>query len=171
MGKVPVIETEAGALAESQVIVEYLEDAYPQTPLYPRETYARAKCRELIQFMELHVELPARRLYGEVFFGGKASDETKQQVERDLGKGTKAFARLVKFAPYIAGESLTYADCGAVTHLPLVSQATQTIYGRDFLADIAGLKPYLQMMRERPHVKRVNADRKANTEVFLSLRK
>ena len=77
LGKVPIIETEAGSLAESQVICDYLEDAYPQTPLYPKDPLAKARVRELITVIELHLELVARRLYGEVFFGGQVSDETK----------------------------------------------------------------------------------------------
>jgi glutathione S-transferase len=32
-------------LYDSTVILEYLEDAYPNPPLYPREAKARAKCR------------------------------------------------------------------------------------------------------------------------------
>ena len=45
MGKVPVIEVDGTALAESQAICEYLEDAYPQVPLYPKDPLARAKVR------------------------------------------------------------------------------------------------------------------------------
>ena len=61
MGKLPYIRTPAGALSESQAIVEYIEEAYPDVPLYPRDQLARAKCRELIHLIELYLELPARR--------------------------------------------------------------------------------------------------------------
>lgn len=33
LGKIPFIETEQGLVSESQAIVEYLEDAYPEQPL------------------------------------------------------------------------------------------------------------------------------------------
>ena len=37
-GKVPAMTTEDGTpLAESSVLVDYLEDAYPAVPLYPAE--------------------------------------------------------------------------------------------------------------------------------------
>jgi glutathione S-transferase len=56
MGKVPFLELDGGAqLSESQVICEYLEDAYPHKPLYPRDALERARVRELITFMELHM--------------------------------------------------------------------------------------------------------------------
>jgi glutathione S-transferase len=171
MGKLPFIETPQGNLSESSVILEYLEDAYPEHPLYPRDPFARAKNRELIRFMELHVELVARRLYAEAFFGGKVSDETKQEVERDLTKGIKALSVLVKFLPYVAGDTRTMADCAAYAHLPLVSMATKAIYGRDFFDVMPQVKPYIKMMGERPHVQKVAADRKVNTELMLARRK
>jgi glutathione S-transferase len=65
LGKIPFVETEHGSLSESQVILEYLEDRYPESPLYARSTFARAKCRELIQHLELNAEWVARRLYKE----------------------------------------------------------------------------------------------------------
>ena len=81
MGKVPYLEVDGQFLCESQVICEYIEDRYPDTPLYPKDALERARVRELIATMELHMELVARRLYGQAFFGGTASEETKAQVE------------------------------------------------------------------------------------------
>jgi len=162
MGKVPFVELDGGVrLSESQAICEYLEDAYPQKPLYPRDPLARAKVRELIIVMELHLELVARRLYRQAFFGGTISDEMKAMTEKDLGKGVRALGRLVKFSPYIAGAELTLADCSAFVHLPLVTLSTKIIYGRDFLEGMAQLKPYLKMLGERPAFARVNEDRKS----------
>ena len=162
MGKVPFLELDGGVtISESQVICEYLEDAYPQKPLYPRDPLARAKVRELVTVLDLHVELVARRLYREAFFGGKVSDDAKQAVEKELGKGLRALARLAKFDPFIAGKDLTLADCSAFVHLPLVSLTTKIIYGRDFLEALPQVKPYLKMLGERPAFARVNEDRKA----------
>ena len=164
MGKVPIVEVDGGSLAESQVICEYLEDAYPQVPLYPKDPLAKARARELITVIELHLELVARRLYGGAFFGGTTSDDVKKEVERDLAKGVRAFARLVKFEPYIAGKALSLADCAAFVSLPLVSMATKVTYGKDALEGIPQVKPYLRMLGERPHFARVNADRKVASE-------
>ena len=94
MGKVPYLEVDGSTLAESAVICEYLEDAYPQKPLLPRDPLERARVRELTTILELHVELVARRLYGELFFGRPPiSAEAKQAVERDLAKGLRALTR------------------------------------------------------------------------------
>jgi glutathione S-transferase len=164
MGKVPFLEVNGTRLCESEVILEYLEEAYPQKPLLPKDPIARAKVRELVTVMELHLELVARRLYPGVFFGGTLSDGTKQSVEKDLAKGVRAFKELAKFDPYIAGNELTLADCAAAVHLPLVSLSTKLAYGRDFLEGIPQVKSYLKMLGERPAFARVNADRKAAQE-------
>ena len=161
MGKVPFLEVDGTTLSESQAICEYLEEAYPQKPLYPREPLARAKVRELITVIELHVELVARRLYRQAFFGGSVSDEVKQATEKDLDKGLRALRRLASFDPYIAGAELTLADCAAFVHLPLVSLSTRIVYGRDFLEDLPQLKGYLKMLGGRPAFARVNEDRKS----------
>lgn len=163
MGKVPFLELDGGRrLSESQAICEYLEDAYPQRPLLPRDPFERAKVRELITYVELHLELVARRLYGPLFFKrGSVSEETGQAVQKDLAKGVRGFKALAKFDPFIAGAELTLADCAAFVHLPLVSLTTKLAFGRDFLEDLPQVKPYLKMLGERPAFYRVNEDRKA----------
>jgi glutathione S-transferase len=170
LGKVPFLKTENGVLCESQAIVEYIEETYPIPPLYPRDPYARAKCRELIHFLELYLELPARRLYPEVYFGGSVSDEVKTSVRKQLEKGITALTQAAKFAPFIAGPDFTYADCAAYAHLPLVSQSTKKMYSDDFLTRIPAVAAYLEQLRARPHSKRVNADRKADIERSMAER-
>jgi glutathione S-transferase len=161
MGKVPYLEVNGARIRESGVILEYLEDAFPQKPLLPRDPLERARVRELVIFIELHLELVVRRLYGGLFFGGTFSDETKQQVEKDVAKGVRALKAVAKFEPFIAGAELSIADCAAFVHLPIVSLVTKTAFGRDCLEDLPQVKPYLKMLGERPAFARVNEDRKA----------
>jgi len=167
LGKVPYLKTADGAMCESSVMLEYIEQKYPQNPLLPTDPFAAAKVRELALFLDLHLELVARNLYPEAFFGGKVSDSVKDKVGAQLEKNVAAFSQLVKFSPFVAGNNFTLADCSAVTHLPLVAGATKVVYGRDFLADLP-VRDYLKHMGERPHMQKVNADRKANMDVMLA---
>jgi glutathione S-transferase len=170
LGKVPYLKTEQGGLSESTVILEYLEDAYPHPALLPADPFAGAKVRELVRYLELHLELVARNLYPEAFFGGKVSDSAKEKIGPQLEKNIAAFAKLTSFSPFLAGDSFTIADCAGVVHLPLVASATKIIYGRDFMADLP-VRDYLKRMGERPSVQKINADRKANTELMMSRNK
>lgn len=167
LGKVPYLETEQGALAESQVMVNYIETLHPQPALLPADPFRAAKVQELVTFMELHLELVVRELYGAAFFGGTVSDSTKERVRKQLAKNIPAVAQLMKFSPYIAGEEFTLADCVAVCHLPLAMSATKKIYGEDLLAHLP-VKDYLKRMSERPTVAKINADRVASLPEFMA---
>jgi glutathione S-transferase len=163
MGKVPYLEVNGTRIRESSAILEYLEDAFPQKPLLPKDPIERARVRELVIFIELHLELVARRMYGMLAGGKPVSDETRQRVEKDLAKGVRALKAVAKLDPFIAGKDLTIADCAAFVHLPLVSLVTRNLLGRDFLDDIPQVKPYLKMLGERPAFAKVNEDRRAAT--------
>ena len=162
LGKIPFIRTPDGSLCESQAIMEYIEAAYPQPPLMPADAYAAAKVRELIIFIDLHLELVARELYLQAFFGGKVSDSAKARIRTQLEKNIAGFKRLVKFSPYAAGDVFSQADCAAFASLPLVGMATKVVLGEDLL--LAGgidYKPYIKLISERPSAQKVVADRKA----------
>ena len=164
LGKVPFLRTDRGPLSESQVIMEYIEETYPQTPLLPADPYERARVRELIQYLELHVELVARRVYGQAFFGGTVPQDVRDATHKELTRNVAAFARLAKFSPYLAGAQFTMADCAAAVHLPLVSRASLAVWNEDVLAALP-VKDYLKRVGERPTVQKVNEDRKANFEL------
>ena len=172
LGKVPFLRTEQGALCESQAMLDYLDAAYPAVPLMPADAWGQAKVRELITFIELHLELVARELYPLAFFGGTVSEETQARVRSKLVKSIPAFKRLAKFSPFVAGDRFTQADCAAWVSLPLVAMATKTIYGEDLLA-AGGVdwKPYAAMVGERPSAQKVAADRKTDQARMAALRK
>jgi len=172
LAKIPFIRTEQGTLCESQVIVDYLEAAFPQVPLLPADPFAAAKVRELIVFIDLHLELVARDLYAQAFFGGTVSEDTQQRVRQQLAKNIPAFKRLAKFSPYAAGDTFTMADCAAWPSLPLVAMATRSVLGEDMLA-AAGIdwKAYLKLVGTRPSVVRVAADRKVEQDAAAAAAK
>jgi glutathione S-transferase len=162
LGKIPFLKTEHGPLCESQVIVDYLEAVYPDPPLVPPDAYGAAKVRELATFIDLHLELVARELYAQAFFGGTVDDATKERVRKSLTRHIAGFQRLAKFAPFVAGDRFTLADASAFVSLPLVGMATKLVLGEDLLA-AAGIdwKSYSRLVGERPSAQKVVADRKA----------
>lgn len=163
LGKIPFIRTEHGPLCESQAILEYVEARWPEPPLLPKDPFAAAKVRELVAFVDLHVELAARELYPKAFFGGSFDDESAARVRAKLERHIAALARLARFDPFIAGPEFTQADCAAWASFNVVSMATKAIYGEDLL--VAGgndWRPYVQRINDRPSAQRVVADRKAD---------
>ena len=165
LAKVPFIRTAQGSLCESQAIVDYLEALQPEPRLLPADPWAAAKVRELTTFVDLHLELAARELYGKAFFGGEISEANAERVRKLLATTIAAFKRLAKFSPYVAGDSFTQADCAAFVSLPLVGLASRIVLGEDLLA-AGGVdwKAYVKVVGERPSAQRINADRKAEQE-------
>lgn len=167
MAKVPFLDTGHGCISESIACAEYIEASYPQNPMLPADPLAAARVRELVLYIELHLELPARELYPQAYFGGKVSDETQERARRLLVRGVAGLARIARFSPFVAGEQFTLADCAAIVHLPVVAGAAKLVFGEDLLAALP-VKDYLRAMGERPAVRKVNDDRKADTQRMLA---
>ncbi len=171
LAKIPFIRTEHGTLCESQAILEYIDALHPTPPLLPADPFAAAKVRELVTFVELHLELVARELYPKAFFGGSISEGNAARVRVALAKNIAGFKRLARFAPYLAGDTFTQADCAAWVSLPLVGQASKAVYGEDLLA-AAGIdwKSYARLIGERPAAQKVSADRKVEQDRLAAAR-
>ena len=167
LGKVPFLDTPQGVILESSVCCEYIEATYPQNPLIPKDPFAAAKVRELIVYLDWHMEMVARELYGPAFFGAPpAPAEKVEQVRKLLKKGIAGFAKLAKFSPYVAGDTFTLADCAAIVHLPVIAGMAKLVLQEDVFADLP-TRDYLKAMGERPAVAQMNADRKANTVLLM----
>ena len=160
--KIPYLITPAGTLCESQVMVDWIEASYPTPALLPAGPFAAAKVRELTTFIDWHLEITARQLYGMAFFGAPAlpADATAR-IRKQIERAIEGFKQLARFAPYVAGETFTQADLSAFNNLPLVGMATRTVYGEDLL-QVAGVdyRAYLKVVGERASAQKVVADRK-----------
>lgn len=163
MGKIPFLTTEQGCLCESQVILDYLETVYPEPPLLPKDPFEAAKVRELVTFLDWHLEMAARQLYGAAFFGAPPlSESNAARIRREIEQKIAGVKRLLKMAPYAAGDTFTMADCAAFVDLPVVGLATKAIYDEDLLlANGVDYKAYVKFIGERPTAQQVVADRKA----------
>jgi glutathione S-transferase len=158
MGKVPCIETEHGFLTETGVILDYLDALGEGPSFYPADTFAKAKVQELIRYIELYIELPARRLFGDVFFDRPASAEEKAAVKALLEKGFAALTKLAKFEPYIAGTEISYADFYFRYAVALATIVCKRALDWDAINDVPNIKALLELMDARASVQRTVAD-------------
>ncbi len=158
IAKVPSLETDGGFLSETSVIIDYLDELATGPSFYPVDPFEKAKVRELIKYLELYIELPARRLYGELS-GRPVSDEEKQTVRELLTQGFDALVRLARFDPYIAGDTITYADFFAHFTLPNATWMTRTVYAWDTYRTIPGLKDLIDLVGQRESTRRIMAER------------
>jgi glutathione S-transferase len=110
IGKVPSLELDGTVIPESEVICEYLEDAFPTTPLRPADPLGRARVRLLSRFADLYVVAPLTALFGQM----NPKTRSAKLVEEKLGELGVRFDQLETLCvagPFAAGPELTLADC------------------------------------------------------------
>lgn len=113
-GEVPVLVDGEVTVYDSTQIFEYLEDRYPEPPLYPADVAGRARCRRLEAWADEIVFAPVWDLVEEVFYPPTGT--------RDAGRAERARARLCELhaeldrelagREYLCG-ALSVADIGA----------------------------------------------------------
>ncbi|WP_447799178.1 glutathione S-transferase family protein [Pseudomonas moraviensis] len=168
-GKIPVLGVDAGYINETAIILEYLEQSQKGTPLLPSDPFERAQVLAIAKEIELYIELPGRACYGEAFFGMTLPEAIKEKTRSELLLGFAALGRHGKFAPYMAGDSLSIADLYFLYSVPLACAVGQKLFGIDLLAEMPQAKALLERLEQNPHVQRIAADKDAAMPAFLAM--
>jgi glutathione S-transferase len=168
-GKVPVLGTDQGYINETAIILEYIESTQTGTSLLPVEPFERAQVLAIAKEIELYIELPGRACYGEAFFGVSIPEAIKEKTKAELLLGFASLGRHGKFAPYVAGDSLSVADLYFFYSVPLACAVGQKLFGIDFLAEMPQAKALLQRLESNPHVQKIAADKEAAMPAFLAM--
>ena len=168
-GKVPVLGVDGGYINETAIILEYLVLTQKGTPLLPSDPFERAQVLAIAKEIELYIELPGRACYGEAFFGMTLPDAIKEKTQSELLLGFAALGRHGKFAPYVAGDSLSIADLYFLYSVPLACAVGQKLFGIDLLAEMPQAKALLERLEQNPHVQKIAADKDAAMPAFLAM--
>ena len=168
-GKVPVLGVEQGFINETSVILEYIEQSQKGTPLLPSDPFERAQVLALAKEIELYIELPGRACYAEAFFGMTVPDAIKDKTKAELLLGFASLGRHGKFAPYVAGDSLSIADLYFLYSVPLACAVGQKLFDLDLLAEMPAAKALLERLEQNPNVQRIAADKEAAMPAFMAM--
>lgn len=168
MGKVPCIGTEHGYLSESFAIVDYLENAFPETPILPTSPYERAKAIEIMRIAELYVELSGRRFLPEILMGTPKSEENRFFMLPVLKKAFKNLEKMGQFGPYILGDSCSLADVVVRYNLKTGFTAGKKIFEMDFLEKTPKLKAWWDLMNNDPISQAVDKQAQDSIPEFTS---
>ncbi|MBJ2257974.1 glutathione S-transferase family protein [Pseudomonas psychrophila] len=167
-GKVPVLGVEQGYVNETSVILEYIEQTQPGPKLLPADPFERAQVLALAKEIELYIELPARACYAEAFFGMTVPEAIKEKARTELLEGMASLGRHGKFAPYVAGETLSVGDIYFVFSVNLACAVGHKVFGLDLLAEMPGARALLERLEQNPHVQKIAADKEAAMPQFLA---
>jgi len=107
-GTVPALGHGGFVLAESDAIIEYLDDIGAGPPLLPADPQARARARALSRFIDTRLELALRGLFPLVGTGTPVPETTRAALLRHL----QTLDNLAGPGPYLCGERPGLPDCG-----------------------------------------------------------
>jgi glutathione S-transferase len=143
LGKVPVLVDGDTAIFDSTVVVEYLEDAFPNPPMFGVGVRQRLVHRTLDELGD-HVADQAVV----AFYAKQRGDQAA--VEQAMGRIVKALAELDRRASsdgwsahFGVGDAAVISGCGYL----------ELRHGADVLAPFPALRAWLASQAERPSVK------------------
>jgi glutathione S-transferase len=137
LGRVPVYEEDGGLVVpESRVIMEYLEERYPERPLWPVDPAERALGR-------LWLERFDDRLGHAYYALRRRADGAREELDAKLAD----LDRTLEAQPYLSGREYGLADAG---YVPWVLRATERL-GVE-LDSFSALLDWLERISARPAI-------------------
>lgn len=109
---VPVLQLDSGELIpQSVAIVEYLEEAFPQKPLFPKNAVDRARMRALVEVVNSGIQ-PLHNLQVLAYVKDTLKADSKVWAEKWIGNGLDALESMARSTAgqFLVGDAFTFAD-------------------------------------------------------------
>jgi glutathione S-transferase len=164
-GTIPALEVGGVLLAESEAIVEYLEDAHPEPTLLPGPPLQRAHARFLARYHDLHFEPRARALFPLVRDGARTAAQV-QAAGAAVQERLDLLAALARPGPFLAGATLSVADLGLAVSVPLALRLLALLGAPPAVPP--ALQAWLQAVQAHPAVSAGLAPWRPATEHWLT---
>ena len=121
--KIPVLEHDGFTIPDSSIILRYLDQQFPQTPLYPSDPQLQAKACWLEEYGDTRLIENVGPIFFQRFFRVRflkeQPDETivKQKIEEDLPPILSYLESILPENGYAIGDHFTVADIGLISPL------------------------------------------------------
>lgn len=157
IARIPILLAEGMTLPESETILRYLEDRFPEPSLLPSAPEQRARMNLLIRVCDLYVSTPMIRLFPHLDPAGRDA----RIVDAEVGHWRTGLANLACFMadpPERPAAGLTLADCALAPTLHLCGLIARMLGLGDMLAPHGTVGDYYARMLEHPVAGQVLAD-------------
>lgn len=135
LGKVPVLEEDTFVLPESAVINEYLEERYPEPPLWPADAAERALGRLLVfRFDELSKPYYALR---------RGEEDARERLDVVLAR----LDAMLEVRPYLSGREYGLAD---IAYVPWILRARDRM--EVDLGSLPAVADWVERLSSRPAI-------------------
>ena len=154
--RIPALVMEDGQiLVESESICEYLEEKFPECPVFPDDLIERAELRKWsrradIDLGQCFVPFQMMQSFGK-------SQALVEQVEEMFTKTLKMIERQLGEGPYIMGQRLTHVDGVWLTRLHVTEQMYRAYGMGDPFESLPKLQAYRQALSGNAIIKPIEA--------------
>lgn len=154
-----IVDGAAVALADSNAICEYLEEAYPEPPLLDGDAIARAETRRLVAWFDqkFHREVTQNLVDEKInkrFLGhGAPSSVAIRAGRKNIGTHLAYIEYLMAQRNWLAGNSFSLADAAAAAQLSCIDYINDVPW-----EDYAEAKSWYARVKSRPSVRPLLAD-------------
>lgn len=161
LGRVPALELDDGrVLPESEVICEYLEDAFPEPSLRPADPWARAQVRLISRLCDIYLVMAMVPLFNASALPRK--QWSPQRIDAALKEVRKALDYLEHYIGtegYAVGAALTQADGALAPQLILAFEWAPKLFDApNSITDLPKLAAYWDSIQRDPIAARVIAE-------------
>jgi glutathione S-transferase len=113
---VPVLEEDGRVIHDSTAILDYLEDRYPEPPLYPREESRHAEARILLDWFNRVWKRPPNELEAELL-RGEPDKKRVEELAAAMRSNLDRHEALLAGHDYLFDDAFSAADCAAFPFL------------------------------------------------------
>ena len=152
--EVPALVDGDFQLFDSTVICEYIEDRYPDPPLYPKDAERRATCRLIEDLADTQLDAALYAITLIEFGRGESHPAMHDAAARDMRRLYGDLERHVAEKHFFCGDEFSIADIAVAPH---VMAATFLGFSPD-PAQQPNLAHWMDRVQERPSIARDNAD-------------
>lgn len=165
LGKIPCLDTGEAKIPESETILEYIEDKFPNPPLRGETAEETARMRLIARAAELYVVPHMQTLFGQLNPATRDAAKASEAADK-VEEGLSHVERLLPEGDgYAAGDRLTLADCSIAPltfFLPMIGGAM----GRDFTAGRPKLQAYIGKLQSDSIWQKVSAEMAKGLEIL-----
>lgn len=127
LGKVPALELADQIIPESEVICEYLEDAFPDNPGLPDDPLQRMISRLVARITDLYISPHFRPLLDHLDPAVRDSDAVAQ-VGGIYAKAFSSLAHYMRGGTFCAGSTPTLGDCALGPYIKLLKNVVFPVF-------------------------------------------
>lgn len=152
-GRIPAFENDGFTVYETQAILRYLDQTFPQPPLTPADAQERARMNQAIGIIECYyfpkaaAPIAFNRIIGPRLLGLPGDEAAIEEAMPMARTCFTEFGRLLGDKPYLTGDSISLADIMLGAQLDLFRECAE---GRQLIGGTANLGSWLERMAARP---------------------